>query len=600
MRSKTSFFNRGLSKNLLARCSPLFGLWLGVLIFCLPVNLSGEISRYLKFGVVTHAPDWSADVLNQGIECSRYAFLFCLAAALGMFSFLYTARGSGMIASLPIKRESVFVTCFLTGLVPLLLIEALTAAVTVLVVRGSGLIDSVYVWKWLWMAFSSTVAFYGMAVFCAMLTGSTVILPLVYIALNLAAYLAHAGIGITLEALLYGFQFRESKLFTRLSPVAGLGTVSVDVSPFGEPTVRNGELFGYYLIAGLVLSVCALLLYKKRRMESAGDIVAIKALKPVFKYGMALGGACLLASVMYAASNSSVSGTAVILCLLPGGFIGYFAAEMLLNKTVSVFRGHWKGFIFFSFFIILLATCCEIDLFGYEKKVPDSAEIKSVAVEYGGETVFKEPENVEKVTALHRQIIESKAVNEENSSEYDAIGLIYTLKDGSTLSRSYVLSRFVPGTEETNPDLIALENVINAPEAIKSRREFPAGCTLDDLAQCSILGYYMAEDGTQQEQHYTLTDREAADFYHNCILPDAEDGTMLRLWPVQGKEYNAARSTLRISFAFRRGTDASRWKEFILYTDAKRCCQWIEENTPLIIQSIGEAEEAVVYPVPVE
>ena len=602
MRSKTSFFNRGLSKSLLARCSPLFGLWLGVLIFCLPVNLSGEISRYLKFGVVTHAPDWSADVLRQGIECSRYTFLFCPAAALGMFSFLYTARGSGMIASLPIKRESVFVTCYLTGLVPLLLIEALTAAVTVLVGRSSGLIDSVYIGKWLWIAFSSTVAFYGMAVFCAMLTGSTVIMPLVYIAFNLAAYLAHAGIGTTLEALLYGYQFRESRFFTRLSPLAGRGTISVDAPPLGEPAVRNGELFGYYLIAGLVLSVFALLLYRKRRMESAGDIVAIKVLKPVFKYGMALGGACLLASVMYAASNSSLSGGAVILCLLLGGFIGYFAAEMLLSKSVNVFRGHWKGFIFFSFFIILLATCCEIDLFGYEKKVPDSAEIKSVAVEYGGETVFKEAENIEKVTALHRQIIESKAVNEENSSEYDAIGLIYTLKDGSTLSRSYVLSRFVPGTEKINPNLTALEGFINAPEAIRSRVELPAGCDFDSLSEGMIYGYYMQPDGTelrQQEQHYVLTKSEAADFYENCILPDAEDGTMLRLWPVQGEEYNAARSTLRISFAFRRGTDASRWKEFILYTDAKRCCQWIEENTPLIIQSLTETEKTV-YPVPVE
>ena len=603
MRSKTSFFNWGLSKSLLARCSPLFGLWLGLLIFSLPVNLVGEISRYLEFGVVTHAPDWSADILRQGIECSLFAFPFCAAAALGMFSFLYTSKTSGMIASLPIRRECVFVTCYLTGLVPLLLIDALTAAVTVLVGRSSGLIDSVYVWKWLWMAFSSTVAFYGMAVFCAMLTGSTVIMPLVYLAFNLAPYLAHAGIGTTLEGLLYGFQFRENKLFTRLSPVAGLGTVSVDVPTFGEPAVRNGELFGYYMIAGLVLSVCALLLYRKRRMESAGDIVAIKVLKPVFKYGMALGGACLLASVMYAVFDTSVSGGAVILFLVIGAFFGYFAAEMLLNKTVNVFRGHWKGFTFFSLALLAAALIIETDVFGYEKKVPDRAEIESAAVDYGGETVFKEAENIEKVTALHRQIIESKAVNEDASGEHDALGLIYTLKDGSTLSRSYVLSRRVPGTEKINPNLTALEGFINAPEAIRSRAELPAGCDFDSLSQGMIYGYYMQPDGTelkQQEQHYTLTDSEAADFYENCILPDAEDGTMLRIWPVQEEEYNSARSTLRISYSFRRGTDASAWKEFILYTDAKRCCQWIEENTPLVIQSIGDAAETVVYPVPVE
>ena len=604
MRSKTSCFNWGLSKNLFARCSPFFGLWLGLLIFTLPVDFSGEISRYLKYASETAVPNFNADVLRQGIEHSGFTFLFCPAAVLGMFSFLYSAKNSGMIASLPVKRESVFVTCYLTGLVPLLLIEALTAGISVLAVRSSGLLDSAYIWKWLWMVSSCTVAFYGIAVFSAMLTGSTVIMPLMYIALNLLGYLAHAGIGTTLEALLYGFQFRESEFFTRLSPPVGLGTVSVDVPLFGEPAVRNGELFGVYLIAGLVLSVLALPLYKKRRMESAGDTVAIKVLKPVFKYVMALGGACLLASAIYAMSldgsfHGSVSGGAVILCLVLGGFIGYFAAEMLLNKTVRVFRGHWKGFIFFSLSLLAAALFIETDVFGYEKRVPDSAEVESVAVEYGGETIFKEPENIEKVTAAHRQIIESKAVNEESFYDYDALGLIYTLKNGSVLSRSYEISRNVLG--EVNPCLTALEEFINAPEAVKSRAELPSGYDFDDLDQCRIYGYYMQKNGTQleqQEQHYVLTNQEAVRFYENCILPDAEDGTMLRLWPVQEEEYVEKRSTLHISYTFRRGNSANAWKEFILYTDAERCCEWIKENTPLIIQSLGESGEAAVSPLP--
>ena len=614
MRSKTSFFNWGLSKSLLGRCSPLWGMWL-LLMLSFPVSLAGEISRYLKFGSLNIAQDVSMDILEHGLECAWFAVLFCPVAALGMFSFLYTARNSGMIASLPIKRESVFATCFLTGLVPLLLIEALSAGIAALVCGASGLHESVYLWKWLWMAFSGTVAFYGFAVFCAMLTGSTVIMPLLYIAFNLAPFLAHASIGCTLDALLYGFSYRESEFFTRLSPVLGLETMSVNASRLysngeifrtGEIAVRNYELFGYYLIAGLVLSVIALLLYRKRRMESAGDIVAVRVLKPVFKYCMALGCACLLAAVirdaLYNVSFSdSTRGVLVILCLVIGAFFGYFAAEMLLNKAVKVFRGHWKGFLFFTLSLLAAALIIDTDVFGYERKVPDSAEIESVTVVYVDETVFKESENIEKVTALHRQIIESKAVNEENSREHDILGLIYTLQDGSTLSRSYNINRYVPGTEEINPDLTALENIINAPEAIKSRAEFPAGCTLDALSECSIIGYYMLQDGTQlkqMEQHYVLTNAQAADLYENCILRDAEDGKMLRIWPVQGENYNTARSTLRISYSFNAPNAVRSWKEFILYTDAERCCEWIGENTPLIIQSVGNADETALSPVP--
>ena len=613
MRSKTSFFNWGLSKSFLARCSPLWGIWL-MLMLSFPISLAGEISRDIKFGSVNAAMDVSMNVLNHGLECAWFAFLFCPVAVLGMFSFLYTARNSGMIASLPIKRESVFVTCFLTGLLPLLLIEALTAGIAALVVRSSGFPDSVYIGKWLWMAFSGTVAFYGFAVFCAMLTGSTVIMPLLYIVFNLAPFLAHESICCTLDALLYGFSFRENELFTRLSPVLGLESMSAEASGFynngeslrsGEIVIRNYELFGYYLLAGLLLSVIALLLYRKRRMESAGDIVAIKVLKPVFKYCMALGCACLLAAVirdaLYNVSFSdSTRGVLVILCLVIGAFFGYFAAEMLLNKTVNVFRGHWKGFLFFSLLLLAAALVIDTDVFGYERKVPDSAEVESVAVVYVDETVFSETENIEKVTALHRQIIESKAVNEESSREHDILGLIYTLKDGSTLSRSYNINRCVPGTEEINPDLIALENIINVPEAIQSRAEFPAGCTPDDLEYCNIYGFYMVDSEDQIEQHFELSHRQAVDFYENCILPDAEDGKMLRIWPVQGEEYNTARSTLRISYSFNTPNAVRSWKEFVLYTDAERCCQWIEENTPLVIQSLHDAGEAALYPAPGE
>ena len=613
MRSRTSLFNPGLSKSLLKRFWPLWTVWFWLLIFILPFNISSEIADFTRRGGDNIAVSITTCLLNNGIAMSWYACGVCPFAVLLMFSFLYNSKSSGMIASLPISRESVFVTSYLTGLVPLLLAELIAALVTVAVCGGCEYLDIPFVWKCLWMIAASTVAFYGMASFCAMLTGNAIIVPFACIALGVAPYLAYAGIGSALEALLYGFSFRESELFRRLSPYLGLESIYVNseyayrngVSEVtGKITIENFELLSYYCIAGIVLSVIAFLLYRKRHMESAGDIVAVKVLKPVFKYCLALAGACLLASVMYDvyfrdSFNGASAGVRTIASLVIGAFIGYFAAEMLLEKSLKVFRGNWNGFIIFTAVLLIAAVCCEADIFGFEKYVPDADKVESVTLYYSMDTEYKEPENIEKITELHRQIVNSKKNNELVSSDEDFLSIGYKLKNGKTVSRSYLINRTVNG--ETSPDLYALEKVINAAEAIKSRVDLPGGLSTEDITYCSIVGYYMDEDGQQVEQHFSLSEKQGVELYESCIVPDAADGHMVRLWPVQDEEYNEKRATLYIQYHFdSHDRSYTKWKEFVLYTDAERCCQWIEENTPLIIQSIGGAREKVFYPVPTQ
>lgn len=601
MKSKTSLYNHGLGRSLFKLCWPLWVLWFSLLILEMPVNLAAEISRYVKYDIPNIELRVIRCIFDYAVSHTIYVILAAPIAALLMFSFLYTSRGSGMIASLPIKREGIFVTSFLTGVVPLLLAEVLTAVITLLVCGGSGYFDSAYIWKWLWMVASSTVAFYGIAVFCAQLTGSIAIMPITYIVLNLLPNLAYSCISIMLQNLLYGYQFSDSKLFTNLSPFFGISSVSVtDNGIYGnttlttaEITVSNYELYGYYCIAGLVLSVIALLLFRKRRMESAGDIVAIGVLKPVFKYCVAFGVACCFTAIMNSILSDNAFGRAfndvlLFVFLAVGAFGGYFAAQMLLDKSVNVFSGHWKGFLIFTAILLALTGCCKGDVFGYERYVPDTDEIDSVFVRYSVETEFREEENIEKLTAIHRQIIENKAMNEQPSFDYDILGIAYNLKNGKTVSRTYHIPRYTDSEkEEINPTLYALEDVINAEEAIKSRAELPAGITFRDLDYATISGFYITPDGTQQPQDVELSKAWAEELFYDCILPDAYDGHMLRIWPILGDEYEHARSTLYISFSFK-PDGASSWKEYVVYTDAERCCEWIKEHTNLIIQSYAD------------
>lgn len=63
-------------------------------------------------------------------------------------------------------------------------------------------------------------------------------------------------------------------LFTRI----GLSATKTAV------TLTNWSALLGYIIAAVVLTAAALLLYRKRRMESAGDVIAVKSLRPVFKF----------------------------------------------------------------------------------------------------------------------------------------------------------------------------------------------------------------------------------------------------------------------------------------------------------------------------
>ncbi|MDO4982658.1 MAG: hypothetical protein Q4E35_03775 [Eubacteriales bacterium] len=611
MKSKTSLYNSALGKSLFKRFWPLWVIWFWALIFILPINLSTEIGNILKHGSFDAAFQINSALINYGIALVCFAAVICPLTVLLLFSFLYTSRSSGMIASLPIKRECVFTTFFLTGLVPLLLAELITVLVTVVMCGGSGFVDNGVLMKCLWMLVFSTVAFYGMAVFCAVLTGNIVVLPFAYSLLGVAPYLAYAGIGSTLQALLYGFSFHESELFRKLSPFIGLESLYAESDRIVENgiaysrnlRVYNGDLLGWYCIAGIVLSVVALLLYRKRAMESAGDIVAVKVLKPVFKYCAALAGACIFAPFMYAmfyegSFNGASAGIRTVVSLVIGGFIGYFAAQMLLDRSLRVFHGHWKGFIVFTLIILVLAVGCECDMFGFERYVPDAEEVESVTLYYSMDTEYKEPENIEKITELHRQIIDSKKNNELVTADIDYLGIGYTLKNGKTLTRSYTINRELNG--ESSPDLYAIESVINVPEAVNSRVALPEGLTADDIIDCMIYGYYVNSCGEQETQSFSLSPKQAAQFYESCILPDAADGHMARLWPVQGEEYNANRSTLRIEFRFDNldRYESIRWKEFIIYMDAERCCQWITENTNLVLQSLGDVQK-LTEPTPV-
>ena len=199
MKSKISFFNFGVCKNLLRRCWPLWAAYLVLAIILMPAEVANRIE---DIEIVIR--NGNRYVLHAGIDLATVAVFLGVIAVMAMFSYLYTAKGSSMMCSLPLRRETVFFTAYITGIVPILIIDVLVMGITWLVCLGSGAVRNLVFAQTLGLILTANIAFYNFAVLCALLTGSILVLPFVYFVLNVAVYVAESLVRYTLSAIVYG------------------------------------------------------------------------------------------------------------------------------------------------------------------------------------------------------------------------------------------------------------------------------------------------------------------------------------------------------------------------------------------------------------
>ena len=612
MKSKTSLFNKGVALNLLKRYWPL---WLGYFVLLLlvtPAVLSGRVDRLAPGEMLNYT------LLNTGVDVVYISMVVGVLSAMAMFNYLYSTKSCGMMNMLPIRRETMFLTAFLTGLMPLLAADVLVMLITALF-YGGRLVYFKTLLLWLAMAVMGNISFYGFAVFCAVLTGNLVVLPVLYLVLNLTVYVAERAVRYLLGAFVYGMNASSCTLLV-LSPIMELLN-SLAVMPVNYidadgmvQAVANAYrvnglgVLGIYCAAGLVCAALALLIYRRRQMERATDVVAVPVLKPVFKYCMTFGTAVVLAYVVYAwLVPGNVSGIAaallVLALLLVGALIGYYAAEMLMRKTLKVFPGKWKGCLVSCLILAVLTMAWEFDLFGYERRIPEADQVES-AWFLGNNTELTEPENIQALTQLHQSLVDNKSENESADEQY-IVTIRYMLKDGGTLIRRYPIRCDREALNDPDSDIRryeALENV----EEVRIRRIVPSfPVTITNISYGDIYMSWCDEEGNYQGESLSLTDEQVFALYQ-CIRKDLEAGTAGRLWVGESDAYLDTVSTIDINLEFVTGTGEDQKWSYIYETlclDEENTTNWIRENTDFTVmtqrelyeEESGEPDAEIIY-----
>jgi len=508
MRSATSFFDKTLFRSQLKHTWPLWLGYTALWLFLVPVALFSELSAY-QGGY--SAADASGLLLNTGVRGGVFiSFFFGLFFAMLAFSHLTQSRATNGFHALPVRRETIFLTAYLTGL----FCQLSTILVTYLL--GAAVSAPLHLSFWsvtgaaMGSAMLEAVFFYSFAVLCMVMTGQILAAPVFYFVGNILVpgmeYLLRNFAG----NFLYGYSGHTDVALGFLSPPLYMYTMCTEVAIASIETCESDSYYvtayalergslmilAAYALAGLVIALIALLLYRTRKSEMTGSTVAFPWATPIFKYGVAFCTAVALGQFLYyflfgqyrSSGNDSLPGT--ILCMVAAGLVGYFVAEMLIRKSFRVFRAGAKGAAIVALALVLLGVAMSFDLTGYEKHVPDESEIESVYYTFSGMTnvTTDDADTIRRLTAAHRAIVKNRNEQARIADAWDAdtlsqsdygdiepfhLRLTYYLKDGSQLSRSYYV--YLRRSELTVPSSVTAR--VNALY------------TCRESVLCRVLGY---------------------------------------------------------------------------------------------------------------
>ena len=562
MQLKTSWFNPTLYRKNLTRFWPIWGAYGLIWLLALPgMIFASWIRGEMEDSFV---PDnINSLVMTEGGQLGLFlAFFFSCAAALAVFSYLYQHRSSVAMHAFPLRRECLFLTNYLSGLsffvLPLAVVFVLTLGAEALCgyVNVSGLL------VWFTAQIGYVLFFYSFGVFCGMFTGNAFAMPLFYGILSILAPVMTLLTEEMLRMFVYGYS--SSNLLDwmgeYLSPILTM-LRRVQMSTREE----GGDFFYYmtgwnyiiiYALVGVALAVVALLVYRKRRVETAGDVVAVPAVRPLFKYGVGVCAALTFGSMLFLLFGQRYSEGSVwvmLMFLLLGGALGYFVAQMLLSKSFRVFRRHWKGYVAMSAALAVVTSGIYFDVFGMINRVPAAGQVEEVRIlraytqpDGRQDFVFTDPEEIQAVLALNQTIadrhveIQNQVSRVRDGSAGDSdtfyFDIYYYLNDDSTLSRSYEIVVSEEELADENSPAAQLLSILRGADV-----NWFDGNTAQAVVGCDVMDY--------TKDFGVNLDQAQARVLFEAVQEDLAADRIGVQWLIQDEEYRARNTRVVLEFS---------------------------------------------------
>ena len=564
MKSRTSFFNPTAYRKNLTRFAPAWALYGVILLLILVTMVGNDFGRF------------DSDLTEAMMAFPIANIIFAFISAQLLYGDLYNSRMCNALHALPLRRENWFVTNLASGFSFSLIPTGAGLLFSLLMILlgagrcNNGLLIPVMVFLGANLQY---IFFFGLATVCAFLVGNRFAMAVVYAIINFASMIVYWLVDTLYTPMLYGIK-TVMEPFILFSPVVQMCSVEyMDVEWIGKYSQRGimyfTEGWGYIAICaalGIGLLGLALVLYRKRKLECAGDFMAIRGIEPVFLtvYTLVIGCVFQMLFGVFTGNEMDIS-------LFIGLVVGFFTGRMLLKRTVRVFQGKaWgKCGILIGIFLLTLLIA-KLDPLGLQKWMPEVRDVTSIRVNANhgnyvniGETfTVEDAEDIEKMLYVHGILLDGDSVEDTviaptTTVESDKttptenysipVSIHYQLKDGRTVSRyyyAYVVSEAgqilrdyfadvscVLGVEEDE-----LESFVNELEAVYVDGE-PAHLTAQDklellqaiVADCEngymiqVWGYRRVEDTIGATFYIEFSDKSGFYWCHLQVTKHCEN-----------------------------------------------------------------------------
>lgn len=436
MKYKTSFFSKYIILEDLKKYWGLSALYFFISLITGPLEIMFSLSN--PYGVDEYKIE---RILRVAGDEMQFILSICFPILLSVliYRYLQQNKSTTFMHSLPVTRKELIhshnIAGFLLIFVPILLNTIILLIASMTYSGDNSIVLEVFtvtnIFKWMGLVTTINLAVYLVSSTVAMISGMSLVQGI----LTIIFLLLPQGLGtlmiINFQQLIYGFtinRFSFDKIMTRISPLTALIS--------SEPISTNVII--WYIILGAILYFVSYYLYNRRHLESASDTIAFNMMKPIFKYGVTF---CTMVLIGVYFNSLMKSNLWLYIGYAIGGFLGYIIAEMIIKKSIWIFK-NMKGFVIYSVIIVIAFIGIKFDIIGYEARIPDTQDIQSV---YYGRILYavenEDPKNIENVRALHKQLLENRdrLMNIEDSRYTGEISVLYKLKNGRTMARRYAV-----------------------------------------------------------------------------------------------------------------------------------------------------------------
>ena len=556
MKSKISFFNKTIFLKNVTLYWPIWGIYTLISIIMQPFllwlfnNMSYFSSRYTD--------DMQFRDLMGTVEFNGYVVLIAFGALLSgmaIYSYMYNTKSANMIHSLPVDRTQLYGTALISGwaflIVPLFVTALLSTLMSLIyTIPGIGYV-------WLWFLNVAALAFIAFAIvsICALFTGHIVILPMYVFAVNVISWIVYYLVNAVVTT--FGFGVTDlgnnaERLAVVFSPVQCFAENlkwEYNYSDTGElkgALLTGTEYVWLYLLVAIVFYVAAYIIYRKRKIEQAGDFLTVNWVKPIFRGVVAILGAIYGAMIVreILLDTRIGCGMFVFVCMLIViGAIFYFAADMFIKKSFHVFKKkNWLGCAV-SCVIVLVSF---FGMYGlaevYEKDVPELEDLKYAEIRYGYDiTLYGEDMaiilDIQKDILEKADYIESRIATGERY--YDMISIRYQPEGEAWIYRYYPLSK----DDESLKEIFGKITVIEADEENYLVNTFGRDyANVTTFYSGNLNGFFIDPADREKENFYpesnyddlNLDDAQTKEIYY-ALIADVKAGTLMKYNVNDGK-----------------------------------------------------------------